>query len=92
MDFSTEREQRRIKRKEKKRRQTIVTLTIIVIMISVGVVSAQTQGYEVFYQGQSLGFVKSSSIFDNAVEEIEAKFQEAYKIDDIFVGQDVMIR
>lgn len=89
MDFSTEREQRRIKRKEKKRRQTIVTLTIIVIMISVGVVSAQTQGYEVFYQGQSLGFVKSSSIFDNAVKEIEAKYQEAYKIDDIFVGQDV---
>ncbi|WKY43460.1 hypothetical protein Q5O14_12525 [Eubacteriaceae bacterium ES2] len=89
MDFSTDREQRRIKRKVKKRRQMIVTLTIIVIMISVGVVSAQTQGFEIFYQGESLGFVKSSGIFDDAVDEITAKYQRAYGIEDIIVGQDV---
>ena len=92
MNFSTEREQRRVKRKSKKRRQTIITLTIIVILISVGVVSAQTQGYEIIYKGESLGFIKSAGIYDAAVEQIEEKYQEYYGIEDIFVGQDVKLK
>ncbi|WKY46843.1 hypothetical protein Q5O24_10795 [Eubacteriaceae bacterium ES3] len=92
MEISAEREIRRKERKLKKRRQTIITLTIIVILISVGVVSAQTQGYEIFYQGESLGYIQSAGIYEDAIGQIEARYQDYYGNDDIFIDQEVELK
>ena len=62
-----EREIRKKKRLRKKRQSTVITLMMIVILMTVGVVNAQTQGYEVFYHGKSLGYVQTASVFQSAV-------------------------
>ena len=81
-----EREKRRIRRKRKRQRSSIVTIMILFILTSVGVVSAQTQGYEVFYHGESLGFVQSSGVFKSAVERIENDLMACYNYDNIHLG------
>ena len=88
-----EREKRRIQRKRKRQRSSIVTIMILFILTSVGVVSAQTQGYEIFYHGESLGFVHKkgcasvlaqpsalvSFIFQWIFGFIESKYIRLYK-------------
>lgn len=81
-----EREKRRIQRKRKRQRSSIVTIMILFILTSVGVVSAQTQGYEIFYHGESLGFVQSSGVFKSAVERIENDLRGCYHYDNIHLG------
>ncbi len=81
-----EREKRRKQRKRKKQRSSIVTLVILFILASVGVVSAQTQGYEVFYHGKSLGYVQSSGVFKSAVERIEKDLTDCYNYDNLHLG------
>lgn len=85
-NVKNEREKRRIRRKRKRQRSTIVTIMILFIMASVGVVSAQTQGYEVFYHGESLGFVQTSSVFNSAVDRIETDLIACYNYDNIHLG------
>lgn len=82
----TEREKRKQQRKMKKRRSTIVTITILIILCSVGVVSAQTQGYEVYYHGKSLGYVQTASIFESAVDRIENSLSDCYSYENIHLG------
>lgn len=81
-----ERENRKKKRLHKKRRSTIVTIMLLFILASVGVVNAQTQGYEVYYHGESLGYVQSASIFDAAVERIENNLIKSYNNKNIVLG------
>jgi hypothetical protein len=81
-----EREKRRIKRKRKRQRSSIVAFMILFIVTSAGVVGAQTQGYEVFYHGESLGYVQSSGVFKSAVERIENDLMECYNYDNIHLG------
>nr|WP_320026778.1 hypothetical protein [uncultured Acetobacterium sp.] len=81
-----EREKRKIRRKKKRQRSTIVTIMILFIMASVGVVSAQTQGYEVFYHGESLGYVQTSSVFKSAVDRIEKDLVACYNYDNLHLG------
>ncbi|MEO1814879.1 MAG: hypothetical protein ABGU93_04705 [Acetobacterium sp.] len=81
-----EREKRRIRRKRKRQRSSIVTIMILFIVTSAGVVGAQTQGYEVFYHGESLGYVQSSGVFKSAVERIENDLMECYNYDNIHLG------
>lgn len=81
-----EREKRRMRRKRKRQRSSIVTIMILFILTSVGVVSAQTQGYEVFYHGESLGYVQTSGVFKSAVERIENNLMACYNYDNIHLG------
>ncbi|KAF5090616.1 hypothetical protein [Acetobacterium wieringae] len=81
-----EREKRRIQRKRKRQRSSIVTIMILFILASVGVVSAQTQGFEVFYHGESLGYVQNSGVFKSAVDRIETNLRECYNYDNIHLG------
>lgn len=81
-----EREKRRIRRKRKRQRSSIVTIMILFIVTSAGVVGAQTQGYEVFYHGESLGYVQSSGVFKSAVDRIENNLKECYNYDNIHLG------
>lgn len=81
-----EREKRRLQRSRKKQRRSIVTFMILFIMATVGVVSAQTQGYEVFYHGESLGYVQTSGVFKTAVDRIENNLMECYNYDTIYLG------
>lgn len=85
-DVKIEREKRKKKRKMKKCRSTIVTITLLFILCSVGVVSAQTQGYEVYYHGESLGYVQTASIFESAVDRIETSLGECYRYENIQLG------
>jgi hypothetical protein len=81
-----EREKRRIQRKRKRQRSSIVAFMILFIVTSAGVVGAQTQGYEVFYHGESLGYVQSSGLFKSAVDRIENNLMECYNYDNIHLG------
>ena len=81
-----ERDNRRKKRLRKKRQSTVVTIMIFVIMATVGVVNAQTQGYEVFYHGRSLGYVQTASVFESAVDRIQNSLGETYNNDNILLG------
>lgn len=87
----SDREKRKIRRKRKRQRSTIVTVMILFIMASVGVVSAQTQGYEVFYHGESLGYVQNSSIFKSAVDRIEKDLVECYNYDNLHLGDGFVL-
>lgn len=78
---------RRKKRKIKKRQQSIAVLTILMMLISAGVVHAQIQGYEIFYQGESLGFVNSAKIFEKAISQIEEEYQVCFDNEDIVLGE-----
>jgi len=84
--IKSEREKRRIQRKRKRQTRSIVTFMILFIMATVGVVSAQTQGYEVFYRGESLGYVQTSGVFQSAVDRIEKNVMECYNYDNIHLG------
>jgi len=81
-----EREKRRKKRLRKKRQSTIVTITLLVIIASVGVVNAQTQGYQIFYHGESLGYVQTASVFESAVDRIQNSLGESYNSKNILLG------
>ncbi|MBK5243892.1 MAG: hypothetical protein JJE18_02510 [Eubacteriaceae bacterium] len=85
-DVKTEREKRKKIRQRKKMRSTIVAITLLIVIMTVGVVNAQTQGYEVFYQGHSLGFVRTMGVFDSAVEQLEAGLRKSYNNDAITLG------
>ncbi|AFA49395.1 hypothetical protein [Acetobacterium woodii] len=85
-DIRLEREKRRMRRKRKKQRSTIITIMLLFILASVGVVGAQTQGYEVFYHGESLGFVQNTGVFKSAVERIEKNLAVCYNRDNIHLG------
>lgn len=85
-NVKSEREKRKVRRKRKRQRSTIVTIMILVIMASVGAVSAQTQGYEVFYHGESLGYVQTSSVFKSAVDRIEKDLIACYNYDNLHLG------
>ncbi len=78
---------RRKKRKFKKRQQSIAVLTILTMLISAGVVHAQVQGYEIFYQGEFLGSVKSASIFDRALAQVEEDYQLSFDNEDIVLDK-----
>lgn len=81
-----EREKRRLQRSRKKQRRSIVTFMILFIMATVGVVSGQTQGYQIFYRGESLGYVQTSAVFKTAVDHIETNLMECYNYDNIHLG------
>lgn len=81
-----EREIRKKKRLRKKRQSTVITLMMIVILMTVGVVNAQTQGYEVFYHGKSLGYVQTASVFQSAVNRLQNSLVETYDNDNIRLG------
>jgi len=85
-DVKAEREKRKKIRQRKKMRSTIVAITLLIVIMTVGVVNAQTQGYEVFYQGQSLGFVRTMRVFESAVEKIEGSLRKSYNNDTITLG------
>lgn len=85
-DVKYEREKRKKIRRQKKMRSTIVAITLLIVIMTVGVVNAQTQGYEVFYNGQSLGFVRTTGVFESAVDQIEEKLQESYNNKNIALG------
>lgn len=78
---------RRKKRKLKKRQQSIAVLTILTMLISAGVVHAQVQGYEIFYQGEFLGSVKSASIFDRALAQVEEEYQLSFANKDLVIDE-----
>lgn len=88
MENQTDRALRRKKRKIKKRQQSIAILTILTMLISAGVVHAQVQGYEIFYQDESLGRVKSISIFERAVFQIEKEYQLCFENEDIVLDKE----
>jgi hypothetical protein len=71
----------------KRRRTTIMTIMILFILASVGVVSGETQGYEVFYHGKSLGYVHTTSVFKSAVDKIEGDLAKCYNYDNIHLGE-----
>jgi len=85
-DVKLEREIRKKIRQQKKMRTTIVTITLIIVIMTVGVVNAQTRGYEVLYNGQSLGCVRTTGIFKAAVEGIEGSLRGSYNNDNIVLG------
>ncbi len=87
MENQNDRVLRRKKRKLKKRQQSIAVLTILTMLISAGMVHAQVQGYEIFYQGQSLGSVKSASVFDRALSQIEKEYQLSFENDDLILAK-----
>lgn len=87
MEKQSDRTLRRTKRKVKKRQQSIAVFTILTMLISAGVVHAQIQGYEIFYQGESLGTVKSASIFEKALGRVEEEYQICFNNDDIVLGE-----
>lgn len=87
MDNQSDRVLRRKKRKLKKRQQSIAVLTILTMLISAGVVHAQVQGYEIFYDGQSLGRVKTASIFERALSQIEKEYQLSFENEDLVLGK-----
>lgn len=84
--MKNEREKRRIQRKRKRQTRSIVTFMILFIMATVGVVSGQTQGYQVFYRGESLGYVQSAAVFKSAVDRIETNLMTCYNYDNIHLG------
>lgn len=81
-----EREKRKRRRMRKRRRTTIMTILILFILASVGVVSGETQGYEIFYHGKSLGYVHTTSVFKSAVDKIEGDLAQCYNYDNIHLG------
>jgi len=81
-----ERVKRKRLRQQKKIRSTILIITLLIIIMTVGVVNAQTQGYEVLYDGQSLGFVRSTAVFESAVQGIEGNLRESYNNNHIVLG------
>lgn len=85
-DVKLEREKRKRKRQRKKIRSTVVAITLILIIASVGVVNAQTQGYEIRYQGQSLGFIRTPGILESAVLRIEEPLRKFYNNESIVFG------
>lgn len=85
-DVKFEREKRKKIRQRKKMRSTIVAITLLIVIMTVGVVNAQTQGYEVFYKGQSLGFVRTLGVFESAVEQLEGSLRASYNNKDITLG------
>lgn len=82
-----ERENKRKIRHRKKIRSTVVTITLMIILGTVGVVNAQTQGYDVRYNGKSLGFVRSSDVFESAVEGLQQELCGIYNNENIVIGK-----
>ncbi|MGV8905568.1 MAG: hypothetical protein ACOH15_03095 [Acetobacterium sp.] len=87
-----EREKRKKIRQKKKMRSTIMTITLIIIILTVSVVNAQTQGYEVLYDDQSLGFVRSTGVFESAVQGIEGNLRDSYSNDHIVLGSGFKLK
>ncbi|MGL4606311.1 MAG: hypothetical protein ACRCU3_02495 [Eubacteriaceae bacterium] len=84
-NFNDDREKRKKMRQFKKKRSTIFAITLLLIIGTVGIVNAQSQGFEVFMNGKSIGTVRSEKIFQSAVQSIEKEIQQNHGNDGVVI-------
>jgi len=86
VNVKLEREKRKNRRRRKRIRTTAAAITLLLILTTIGAVHAQSQGYEVLYNGESLGYVRTTEVFNSAVEHIEDNLGESYNNENIVLG------
>lgn len=76
--LNADKEQRRKKRHLKKKGRNVFAILLLLIIGTVGIVNAQSMGYEIHYKGQNIGSVQSQNIFNAGLQSFEKELQNHY--------------
>lgn len=73
-------------------RASAIVVTAFMVCVGTGIAHVQTTAYEVLYNGQSIGYVKDQSTFDNALGELQQKLSKEYGNDNVIIADDIKLK